>query len=195
MTDDANDARGGVDLSAAAYVAPSAQAYGLVRLGEGASLWHNVVIRSEHQHVRIGRFSNIQDMAMIHIGRQTPTIVGDYCSITHHVTLHGCTVEDHCLIGINSTIMDGCVIGRGSIVAGHSFLTEGTVVPPGSIVMGAPGKVVKDADMRLANTINALLYHRNALATARGDHRGWVGLDTDAIRAEAAAILAAPDAR
>lgn len=178
-----------VDLSAAAYVAPSAQAYGSVILGEASSLWHNVVIRSEHQHVEIGRFTNVQDMAMIHVGRRSPTIVGDYCSITHHVTLHGCTIGDFCLIGINSTIMDGCVIGAGSVISGHCFLAEGTIIPPNSIVMGVPGKVVRERDSHVANAANALLYHRNALATAKGNHRGWCDVDPAQLGAEAAGLI------
>ena len=67
-------------------------------------------------------------------------MVGEFCSVTHHVTLHGCTVEDHCLIGIGATVMDGAVVGRGSIVAGGAFVKEGTIVPPGSIVAGMPAQ-------------------------------------------------------
>jgi carbonic anhydrase/acetyltransferase-like protein (isoleucine patch superfamily) len=171
-----------------AFIHESAAIFGEVTIGTGSSIWPNVVVRAECQSVRIGCYSNIQDFSMLHIGFGNPVIVGDYCSITHHVTLHGCIVEDYCLIGINSTIMDGCVIGRGSIVAGHSFLREGTIVPPGSIVMGTPGKVVREQDAGRANILNALAYHRNALAYALGDFRAWAGLDMAALKSEAEAI-------
>ncbi|WP_201030930.1 MULTISPECIES: gamma carbonic anhydrase family protein [unclassified Sphingobium] len=182
------DADSRIDVTAAAYVAPSAQLYGQVFVGEGSSIWHNVVARSEHQQIRIGRFSNIQDFTMIHVGSRQPTIVGDYCSITHRVTLHGCEVQDYCLIGIGATIMDGCVIGRGSIVAGHSFLPEGTEIPPHSIVMGSPAQVVKQRDASVQNLVNALLYHRNAVAFAQGNHRAWVGITPEAMKGEAMAL-------
>ncbi|MCP5373969.1 MAG: gamma carbonic anhydrase family protein [Hyphomicrobiales bacterium] len=165
----------GVVLNDPAFVHPSAQAYGHVTLEEGSSLWPNSVIRAETQHVRIGRFSNIQDFVMIHIAFATPTVVGDYCSITHHCTLHGCTIGDNCLIGINTTVMDGCVIGDNCIVAGHTFLKENTVIPDNSIVMGTPGAVVKTRNNFVANRVNALAYYENARAYAAGNHRAWDG--------------------
>lgn len=174
-----------IETSQAAFVASSAAMFGRVSMGEGSSIWFNSVIRSEHRHVSIGRYSNVQDLAMLHVGAQYPTIVGNYCSITHKAVLHGCTVEDYCLIGIGSTIMDGCVVGTGSIVAGHTFLPEGTVIPPGSVVMGSPGKVVRERDSSIANIANALLYHRNATAYAAGNHRAWVGITPADIKKEA----------
>jgi carbonic anhydrase/acetyltransferase-like protein (isoleucine patch superfamily) len=163
------------DLSRAAYVDPAVRIFGAVTCGEGASLWPYTVIRAEHTRVDIGAFTNLQDHVMVHIGYHLPTIIGAYCSITHRVVLHGCTIADNCLIGIGATIMDGAVIGENSIVAGHSFVREGTVIPPNSIVMGTPGKVVATRDNFVANRINAMMYHRNALAYARGDHRAWHG--------------------
>ncbi len=165
------------DLSAAAYVDPSARVHGAVFAGSGSSLWPYVVIRAEHTHVRIGAYTNLQDHVMVHIGYHLPTVIGDYCSITHRVVLHGCTIGDNCLIAIGATIMDGAVIGENSIVAGHAFVREGTVIPPNSIVMGTPAKVVATRDNFVANRINAMLYHRNAVAYARGDHRAWTGPD------------------
>ncbi len=104
-----------IEVENAAYVAPSAIMFGKVRMEEGSSIWTNSVIRSEHKQVQIGRFSNIQDLVMIHVGARHPTIVGDYCSVTHRAVLHGCTIEDYCLIGIGSIIMDGAVIGKGPL--------------------------------------------------------------------------------
>ncbi|MFN3513706.1 MAG: gamma carbonic anhydrase family protein [Phenylobacterium sp.] len=168
----------------AAYIDPSARLFGQVEIAPEASIWCNVVMRAESQHVTIGPRTNIQDFVMIHVGAGTPTVVGANCSITHHVTLHGCEIGDDCLIGIGATIMDGCVIGAGSIVAGGAFLKEGTVVPPHSIVMGAPGAVTRTRDNSLANRMNAFLYWRNAQAYAAGDYRLW---SRDSFRAEMAA--------
>ena len=162
-----------VDVALCAYVHESALLFGKVRAGVGASIWMNAVARGEVHEIVIGAYTNIQDFVMIHVGYQTSTIVGAYCSITHHVTLHGCTVEDNCLIGINATLMDGCVIGKNSVVAGHTIVNDGTIIPPNSIVMGTPGKVVRTRDNSAANRINALLYHQNALAYADGNYRRW----------------------
>lgn len=160
-----------------AFVHSSAHLYGKVIVGENASIWVNVVARAEHKEIVIGSHSNIQDFVMLHIGGSTGTYIGSHCSITHHCTIHGCIIEDNCLIGINSTIMDGCVIGANSIVAGHTFLREGTVIPPNSIVMGTPGKVVRTQNNFIANRMNAFMYYRNALAFAMGDHREWSSPD------------------
>jgi carbonic anhydrase/acetyltransferase-like protein (isoleucine patch superfamily) len=161
----------------AAYVDPTARVYGKVEVGTGSSLWPHSVIRAESQHVRIGRFTNLQDHVIVHVGYHAPTIVGDYCSITHRAVLHGCTVGDNCLIGIGATVMEGAVIGENSIVAGHSFVADNTVIPPNSIVMGTPAKVVRTTNNFVANRLNAMLYYRNALCYARGDHRGWEGTE------------------
>jgi carbonic anhydrase/acetyltransferase-like protein (isoleucine patch superfamily) len=166
----------------AAWIHESAAVFGNVTMGEGASLWPGVVIRAELQSVTVGRFVNVQDHVMIHIGYTTPTVIGDYASITHRVVLHGCTIGENCLIGIGATIMDGAVIGANSIVAGHAFVREGQVVPPNSIVMGTPAKVVRTADNFVANRMNAWLYHRNAVAYAANDHRAWTGAGFEAAR-------------
>lgn len=160
-----------VSLDNPAFIHDTALVYGKVHIGEGASLWPYVVIRSEMHEVRIGRRTNIQDFVMIHVGNETPTIIGDNCSITHHCTIHGAEIGDNCLIGINSTLMDGSRIGRNSIVAGHSIVTEGTVIPENSIVAGAPARVIKTRDSGVANAMNARFYYENALAYAKGDHR------------------------
>lgn len=164
----------------AAYIDPTARIYGRVSIAEAASLWPYAVVRGESLEVRIGRYTNLQDHVMVHIGYHAPTIIGDYCSITHRVVLHGCTVGDNCLIGIGATLMDGVVLGENSIVAGHAFLREGLVVPPNSIVMGTPAKVVRTHNSYVANRLNAMLYHRNALHYARGDHRAWDGPEYEA---------------
>jgi carbonic anhydrase/acetyltransferase-like protein (isoleucine patch superfamily) len=159
----------------AAYIDPTARLYGNVVLGEGASVWPCAVVRAESYAVKIGKFTNIQDFVMIHIGYKRPTIVGEYCSIAHRVTLHGCTIGDNCLIGINATVMDEAVIGDNCIVAGHAYVAEGTVIPANSVVMGQPATVRRSRNNFVANRLNAMLYHWNALAYTRGDHRAWTG--------------------
>jgi carbonic anhydrase/acetyltransferase-like protein (isoleucine patch superfamily) len=156
-----------------AWIAPSAQHYGDVRLAGGVSIWPNAVCRAESQYIEVGRCSNVQDFVMLHVGAGTPTRVGAYCSITHHATVHGATLGDCCLVGINATLMDGVVLGANSIVAGHTIVTEGTVIPPNSIVAGVPGRVIATRDNYVANKLNAFMYFRNAQAYATGQYRLW----------------------
>ena len=109
------------EIHPAAWIAPTAQLYGRVVVAEGASVWHNAVVRAECHDVRIGRMTNVQDFVMIHVAYERGTVVGEFCSVTHHVTLHGCTVEDHSLIGIGAVVMDGAASGAApSSRAGRS---------------------------------------------------------------------------
>jgi carbonic anhydrase/acetyltransferase-like protein (isoleucine patch superfamily) len=167
-----------VVLEPPVYIHPSALIYGRARIGKNASLWCFAVLRAEMHEIVVGPHTNIQDFTMIHVGTFTPTLIGSYCSIAHHCTLHGCTIGDNCLIGINATIMDGCVIGDNCIIAGGSFLKEGSIIPDNSIVMGTPGKVVRTQNNYVANRLNAFLYYRNGLAYANGQHREWASADT-----------------
>ena len=144
-------------LHESVWIAPSAHLSGRIAIAEGASIWHNAVMRAECQEIRIGRMTNVQDFVMIHVGYDHPTRIGDFCSITHHATVHGATLEDDCLVGIGAVLMDGVVIGRGSIVA------------------GVPAKVIRERDSTVANRMNAWNYHRNAEAYQRGEHRAWDG--------------------
>ena len=158
-----------------AWVADSVELYGDIEVGPQASLWPKCVIRAEAQHARIGRLTNLQDFVMVHIGYDDVTEIGDFCSITHHATVHGAVVEDACLIGINAVVMDGAVIGRGTIVAPGAVVTERSEIPPHSIVAGVPGKVIKQRDNERENRLNAWQYYRNMRAFQRGDHRTWDG--------------------
>jgi carbonic anhydrase/acetyltransferase-like protein (isoleucine patch superfamily) len=172
------------DLSArfpdAAYIDATARVYGAVEIGAETSLWPYAVIRAEGFRVCIGRCSNLQDHVMVHVGYRSPTIVGDYCSITHRAVLHGCTIGDNCLIGIGATIMEGAVIGDNCIVAGHSYVPDNMVIPPNSIVKGTPAKITRSQNSFVANRVNAMLYRRNAAAYAKGDHRAWDGPEYEA---------------
>jgi carbonic anhydrase/acetyltransferase-like protein (isoleucine patch superfamily) len=163
-----------VDLSRTAFVHPTACVYGNVTLGEGVSLWPYVAIRTEMGSTSIGAMTNIQDFVMIHGGEVK---IGAYCSITHHCTIHVCEIGDNVLVGINTTVMDGAVIGDNCIIAGGSFIPEGTIIPPNSIVMGSPGRVRRQQNSFVANRLNAWMYHRNALAYARGEYREWSSAD------------------
>lgn len=162
-----------VVLNDPAYIHETAWIYGKVRLERGSSVWINVAMRAENFEIVVGAYTNIQDFSMIHIGAQTGTYIGSHCSITHHCTIHGCTIGDNCLIGIGSTVMDGCVIGDNCIIGSGTMLKEGTVIPPNSVVVGSPGKVIKTQNNYVRGRLNAFLYYRNALAYARGQYREW----------------------
>ena len=165
------------DIHPSVWIAPGVQIYGRVLIGAHASVWPNAVIRAEAQEVRIGRYTNVQDFAMLHVGYDAPTRIGEFCSITHRATIHGATIGDHCLIGIGATIMDGAVIGAGSIVGGHALVPEGKVFPPGSILVGVPAKLIGERDAARENRLNAWQYHRNAGLYRAGQHRAWDGPD------------------
>jgi carbonic anhydrase/acetyltransferase-like protein (isoleucine patch superfamily) len=164
------------------WVAPGVQIYGKVELAENVSVWPQAVIRAECQSVRVGRMSNLQDFVMIHVGYDVGTEIGEFCSITHHATIHGARIGDHTLVGIGAVVMDGAEIGAGSIVAGGAVVGEGKVFAPGSIIAGAPARLVAERDSARANRLNAWLYHRNAEAYRRGDHRAWDGPEFEAWR-------------
>jgi carbonic anhydrase/acetyltransferase-like protein (isoleucine patch superfamily) len=155
----------------AAFIHPTSLLYGKITIGAGSSVFPYVVMRSEAHEIRIGARTNIQDFVMIHVGNTTPTIVGDDCSITHHVTLHGCEIGDRCLIGINSTIMDGAKIGANSIVAEHSLVRAGQEFPENSIIAGSPAKLIKMRDCSAGNLMNAGMYEVIARGYAEGRDR------------------------
>src|SRR5918998_1998135 len=125
-----------------AFVDESAQVIGDVHIGAESSIWMNVVVRGDVHHIRLGARTNIQDGTIVHVMRNThPTVIGDDVTIGHAAVVHGCTIEDRCLIGMGAILLNGCRIGIGSIVAAGALVTEGMVVPPGSMVMGMPAKV------------------------------------------------------
>ena len=144
------------------YVDESAQLIGDVVLGENASVWMNAVLRGDVHSIRVGAHSNIQDCSVLHgMLNKWPVIVGDWVTVGHSVTLHGCVVEDRCLIGMGVVILNGARIGEGSIVAAGTLIPEGTVVEPRSLWMGVPGKLRKKLGDEDQETI--LRYGRNYL--------------------------------
>ena len=160
-----------VELEDLALLHPTAQLHGKVYIGPGASVWPYVVMRSELHHIHIGARTNLQDFVMVHVGNHTPTVVGEDCSITHHVTLHGCEIGDRCLIGINATVMDGARIGDDSIVAGHAIVMQNQVFPANSVIAGVPAKLIATRDNGEANLRNARFYEDIARRLVRGEVR------------------------
>lgn len=135
------------DVVRAAFIAPGAVVIGDVTLGEDASIWYHTTVRGDINWVRIGRRTNIQDGCIVHVDSgEWPTLVGDEVTVGHGVILHGCTVEDRCLIGMGAILLNGAVIGTGSIVAAGAVVLEGRHVPPRSLVAGIPAKVVRTLD-------------------------------------------------
>ena len=152
------------------YVDASAQILGDVELGEHASVWMNAVLRGDVYAIRVGHYSNIQDCSVLHGMKQKYGVfVGDYVTVGHNVILHGCTIEDRCLIGMGSVILNGARVGSGSIIAAGTLIPEGAVVPPNSLWMGSPGKLrrhleEKDQEMILRYAENYLGYKKEYLA-------------------------------
>ncbi|CAA6679711.1 MULTISPECIES: gamma carbonic anhydrase family protein [unclassified Lentimonas] len=130
-------------IDASAYVASGAVVIGAVTLGKNSSVWHNSVLRGDINSIEIGEGSNVQDGSVLHLADNFGVKVGKYVTIGHMAMVHACTIGDECLIGMSATILDGAVIGEQSIVGAGALVTKGTQVPAGSLVLGAPAKVVR----------------------------------------------------
>ena len=129
-------------IASSAYIDATSVVIGDVVLGEDASIWPLVVVRGDVNYIRIGARTNIQDGSILHVMKdEYPLILGDDITIGHSVTLHGCTIESRCLIGMRATILNGVVVGEGSIIAAGTLLTERAIIPPRSLVVGSPGKI------------------------------------------------------
>jgi len=135
-----------------AWIAQGASVIGNVEMGEDSAVWFGCVVRGDVHSIKIGNRSNIQDLSMVHVTHYkkpdmsdgNPTIIGDDVTVGHRVMLHGCTIEDACLIGMSATILDGAVIGKESIVGAGSLVTKNKIFPPRSLIMGSPAKVVRE---------------------------------------------------
>jgi len=133
------------------WIAPSADVIGDVTMGKDCSIWFGTVIRGDVHKIVIGDRTSVQDLSMVHVTHYkledksdgNPTIIGDDVTIGHRVMLHGCTIENACLIGMSATILDGAVIGEESIVGAGSLVTKNKIFPPRSLIMGSPAKVVR----------------------------------------------------
>ena len=125
------------------FVADSAVVVGSVILGHGASVWFNSVVRGDNDVIAIGDGTNVQDAAVLHVDEGAPLTIGANVSVGHHATLHGCTVEDGALVGIQAVVLNHAVIGRGSLVGANALVPEGRVIPERSLVVGSPARVVR----------------------------------------------------
>lgn len=130
-------------VSSTAFIAPGAAVIGRVTLGERVSIWFNAVMRGDNDDIVIGDGSNVQDGCVLHVDEGYPIHVGKNCTIGHKVMLHGCTVGDESLIGMNAVVLNGAKIGKRCLIGANALVTEGMEVPDGSLVLGSPAKVVK----------------------------------------------------
>lgn len=131
------------DTAAANWVAPNATVVGDVVLGAQSSVFYGAVLRGDIARIRVGVGTNIQDNCIVHLADDLDAIIGDWCTVGHAAIIHACTIGHECLVGMNATILDGAIIGNRCLIAAGAVVTPRTVVPPGSLVMGAPGKVVR----------------------------------------------------
>ncbi|PGH51697.1 gamma carbonic anhydrase family protein [Streptomyces sp. Ru87] len=159
-------------LAPEAFAAPTSVVVGDVTLAAGSSVWYHAVLRADCGPVELGANSNIQDNCTVHVDPGFPVRIGAGVSVGHNAVLHGCTVEDDCLIGMGATVLNGAHIGAGSLVAAQALVPQGMRVPPGSLVAGVPAKVKRELtdEEREALGLNADMYlelaraHRDALA-------------------------------
>ena len=152
------------------FIEETAVVIGDVVIGEDCSVWFNAVVRGDVNYVRIGNRTNVQDLCMLHVTRETcPLIIGNDVTIGHHVVLHGCTIKDRVLVGMGAIIMDGVVVGEDSVVGAGALITEGTIVQPKSLIVGSPAKVKRSVtDKELAwiqeSAQSYVIYARQYLA-------------------------------
>jgi carbonic anhydrase/acetyltransferase-like protein (isoleucine patch superfamily) len=147
-----------------AWIADTATIVGDVTVGPGTGVFYSAVLRADMESVSVGAGSNIQDGAVLHADPGFPARIGDEVSVGHGAVLHGCTVEEGCLIGMNATVLNGAVVGAGSLVAANALVPEGAVIPPRSLVAGVPGKVrreLTDAEVERCRA-NAAVYRQLA---------------------------------
>lgn len=145
------------------WVAPDANLIGKVVLEEGASVWFGTTIRADHDEIRVGKGSNVQENCVMHIDPGYPLIIGENCTIGHKVMLHGCTIGDNSLIGMGAIVLNGAKIGKNCLIGAGALVTEGKEIPNGSMVLGSPGKVVRELNAATIQgmTMSALHYQEN----------------------------------
>ncbi len=147
-------------LDPTAWIAPPATVIGDVRLAAGASVWWNAVVRGDNDPIVIGENTNIQDGSVLHTGEGVPLTLGRDITVGHMVMLHGCTVGDGSLIGIGSIVLNRAVIGRHCLIGANSLIPEGKVIPERSLVMGSPGKVVRElSDEEVARLLHGAAHY------------------------------------
>ena len=142
-----------------AFTAPTAVVIGDVTMGAESSVWYTTVLRGDVAPITVGSQSNIQDGTIVHVDEGFPCVIGKRVGVGHRAIIHGCTVEDDCLIGMGSILLNGAHIGTGSVVAAGAVVPEGMRVPPGSLVMGVPGRIVRQVDAELSGRIRETWEH------------------------------------
>lgn len=147
-----------------AWIAPGAQVIGRVRIGAGASVWFGAMLRGDNEWISVGAGSNVQENAVLHTDMGYPLTIGADCTIGHLAMLHGCTIGDGSLIGMAATVLNGAVIGAGCLIGAQALVTEGKAIADGSLVIGAPGRVVRQLDAAGIAQLraSAALYQANA---------------------------------
>ncbi|WP_139850990.1 gamma carbonic anhydrase family protein [Acinetobacter pullicarnis] len=142
------------------WIADNATVIGQVELGQKVSIWFGAVVRADNSPIRIGNFSNVQENAVLHTDAGIDLNIGDYVTIGHQATLHGCSIGDNSLIGINAVILNNAVIGKNCIIGANALVPEGKVIPDNALVVGSPAKVIRllDADAELKLKMSALHY-------------------------------------
>lgn len=158
-----------VDVHPESWVAPNATLVGKVKLEQGASVWFGAVLRGDNELIHIGEQSNVQDGTVMHTDMGSPLTVGKGVTIGHNAMLHGCTVGDYSLIGINAVVLNGAKIGKYCIIGANALIGEGKEIPDGSLVVGSPGKVVRELSEAQKNMLEASAAHyvHNAQRYAR----------------------------
>ena len=163
------------NLGASVYLAKTAVVLGDVTLGDHASVWYHAVLRGDMAPIVIGEATNIQDATIVHVDEGKPALIGSRVGVGHRVILHACIVEDDCLIGMGSILLNDVRVGRGSVIAAGAVVTEGMQVPPESLVMGVPARVVRHVDDGLRARIKETWEHY--VAEAERHRRGAFPLE------------------
>jgi len=149
-------------LDADTWVAPDANLIGQVVLEAGASVWFGATLRAEHEVIRIGAGSNVQENSVIHVDPGFAATIGKNCTIGHKVMLHGCSIGENTLIGMGAVVLNGAKIGKNCLIGAGALITEGKIIPDGSLVMGSPGKVVRELDTQAIAGLAASALHYQA---------------------------------
>ena len=152
-------------VAQSAWVAPGACVIGDVHLGEESSVWYGAVLRGDTEPIRIGPRTNVQDGCILHADPGYPALVGEGCVLGHNAVVHGCEIEDHCLVGMGATILTGAKIGEGSIVAAGAVVPEGREFPPQSLIVGLPAKRVADIARGASEYVERARAHRESLGS------------------------------
>ena len=148
------------------YIASTAVLSGDVQMGKKCNIWHHVVMRGDSgSNIRLGDYVNVQECSVLHLSEDHPCHIGNYVTIGHNAIIHGCTIEDNCLIGMGAIIMNGAVIGKGSTVGAGALVTQNMIIPPNSLVVGFPAQVIRtlDAESEASTIRHAAGYWQHAL--------------------------------